>query len=167
MKPRRGVRPAVDLQERRAFLGILSGAVASLTRAQAHAKSAEPRSQVPRIRNAKDGSPIIKIYNSTWALRGLPRGGKEWSLEEKLTRLKDAGFEGIETEDLLENEQHSVGLIRKLGLGLGMGSSKILRSAQEVREGLEVCKRTGARLSVAKSPLPGIRALRIEELPGS
>jgi len=148
MKPRRGVRPAIDLQERRAFLGILSGAVASLTRAQAHAKSAEPQSRAPRIRHANDGSPIIKIYNSTWALRGLPRGEKEWSLEEKLTRVKDAGFEGIETEDILENEQHSVGLIRKLGLDLGMGSSKILHSAKEVREGLETCKRTGARYYV-------------------
>jgi sugar phosphate isomerase/epimerase len=148
MKPRRTSHRVVHSIDRRVFLGVLSGTIASLSGAEAHGKSAESRPQAPRIREANNGSPLVKIYNSTWALRALPRGGKEWSFEEKLTRVKDAGFVGIETEDVLQDEQHAVELIRKLGLDLGMGSSKILRSAQEVRQGLEICKRTGAKYYV-------------------
>jgi len=122
--------------------------MASLTSAEAYGKSGESRPQAPRIREADNTSPRLRIYDSKWALRGLPRGGKEWSFEEKLIRVKEAGFEGIETEEALEDEARAVELVRKLGLDLGMGSSKILRSAQEVRQGLEICKRTGAKYYV-------------------
>ena len=106
MKPCRTSHRVVHSIDRRVFLGVLSGTIASLSGAEAHGKSAESRPQAPRIREANNGSPLVKIYNSTWALRALPRGGKEWSFEEKLTRVKDAGFVGIETEDVLQDEQH-------------------------------------------------------------
>jgi sugar phosphate isomerase/epimerase len=122
--------------------------MAFLTSAEAHGKSAESRPQAPRIREANSAAPRLKIYNSKWALIGLPRGAKEWSFEDKLVRVKEAGFEGIETEEVLQDETRSVELVRQLGLDLGMGSSKILRSVQEVRQGLEICKRTGAKYYV-------------------
>jgi hypothetical protein len=79
---------------------------------------------------------------------GLPRGTKEWTFEEKLLQVKEAGFEGIDTEDLLEDEPKVVELIRKHNLDLGMSGSKILYSVDEVRRGLEICKRTGAKYYV-------------------
>ena len=146
MKPCRTLHQVVDSSDRRTFLGALSGTLASLCLVEADARAMESQSRVPRIREANNRPPLVKIYHSTWALRGLPRGAKEWSFEEKLTHVKDAGFVGIETEDVLEND--SVELIRKLGLDFGMGSSKILRSVQEVRQGLEICKRAGAKYYV-------------------
>jgi sugar phosphate isomerase/epimerase len=134
---------------RRNFLEVISATMASLV-CKVQAGLAEPRlePQTPRIRDADKAPPRIKIYDSKWSLIGLPRGGKEWSFEEKLRRVKEAGFEGIETEEILEDEQQAVELIRKHGLDLGMGSSKILRSVDEVRHGLEICKRAGAKYYV-------------------
>ena len=134
-------------KSRRNFLGAISASVASLTCIQAHDSFAESRiePQVPRIREAEKTSPRLKIYQSKWALIGLPRGSREWSMEEKLLRVKEAGFEGIETEEILDNEQQVVELVRKHGLDLGMGSSKILQSVEEVRRGLGICKRVGAK----------------------
>jgi sugar phosphate isomerase/epimerase len=135
------------LKSRRNFLGAISAAVASLTCTWAPDSFAEASNepQVPRIREGNKTSPQIKIYHSKWALIGLPRGGKEWSIEEKIRRVKEAGFEGIETEEILDDEMQVVELVRKHGLNLGMGSSKILQSVEEVRHGLEICKRIGAK----------------------
>jgi sugar phosphate isomerase/epimerase len=140
---------------RRLFLGILSGSLTSFARNQTHAAPAESRielPQIPRIREPNSAAaPRLKIYYSKWSLIRLPRGSKEWTLEEKLLRVKEAGFEGIETEEILEDEQKLVELVRKHGLDLGMGSSKILSSVEEVRRGLEICKRTGAQYYVIVS----------------
>lgn len=138
---------------RRSFLEIISAITASFACTQAHDEAAESRlePQIPRIREAENAPPRLKIYNSKWSLIGVPRGGKEWSLEEKLLRVKEAGFEGIETEETLEDEQKVVELVRKHSLDLGMGSSKILQSVEEVRRGLEICKRTGAKYYVIVS----------------
>ena len=134
-------------RSRRSFLGTISATLTSAACTQAHVDLAESlaESAVPRIRESEKASPRLKIYQSKWALIGLPRGGKEWSIEEKILRVKEAGFEGIETEEILDNEQQIVELVRKHGLDLGMGSSKILQSVEEVRRGLEICKRTGAK----------------------
>lgn len=150
MKPHPTPCRVVDSLDRRNFLGILPAAMASIACIDARGEALKSPTQPPpaRIREADNASPRLKIYNSKWALIGLPRGAKEWSLEEKLIQVKEAGFEGIETEDVLEDETHAVELVRKLGLDLGMGSSKILRSGQEVRQGLEICKRTRAKYYV-------------------
>src|SRR5262245_806624 len=134
---------------RRSFLSAISATLTTLACAQGRESLADSRGpQVPRIREGGTASPRIKIYQSKWALIGLPRGSKEWSIEEKILRVKEAGFEGIETEEILDNEKQVVELVRKQGLDLGMGSSKILQSVEEVRHGLEICKRTGAKYYV-------------------
>jgi len=137
----------IESKSRRNLLGALSAVAASLTCTRSRDSFAEARAEspVPRIREADKSSPRLKIYQSKWALIALPRGGKEWSIEEKLLRVKEAGFEGIETEEILDNEQQVVTLVRQHGLDLGMGSSKILQSVEDVRRGLEICKRTGAK----------------------
>lgn len=104
--------------------------------------------QIPRIIDARNASPSLKIYHSKWSLIGLPRGSKEWSFEEKLLRVKEAGFHGIDVEELLEDEQKVVELIRKHELDVGMSGSTILYSVDEVRRGLQICKRTGAKYYV-------------------
>jgi sugar phosphate isomerase/epimerase len=150
VKPNPAPNSALKLSlssSRRGFLEAVSVTVASLACSRAPDSFAEASTepQVPRIREAGKASPRIKIYQSKWALIGLPRGGKEWSIEEKILRVKEAGFQGIETEEILDNEKQVVEQVRKHGLDLGMGSSKILQSVEEVRHGLEICKRTGAK----------------------
>jgi hypothetical protein len=39
----------------------------------------------------------FKVFQSLWGMEGLPHGGEpEWSLREKLDRIGDAGFDGVE-----------------------------------------------------------------------
>jgi sugar phosphate isomerase/epimerase len=39
----------------------------------------------------------FKVFQSLWGMEGLPFGGEpEWSLREKLDRIGDAGFDGVE-----------------------------------------------------------------------
>lgn len=39
----------------------------------------------------------FQVYQSLWGMTGLPyRGEREWTLEEKVARIAEAGFDGIE-----------------------------------------------------------------------
>jgi hypothetical protein len=52
--------------------------------------------------------PVLKQFAGMWTMQGQPLGKKEWSLEEKYRRAKEAGFDAIgggiapETRPLLE-----------------------------------------------------------------
>jgi sugar phosphate isomerase/epimerase len=41
-------------------------------------------------------APRLRMQYNLWSLTGLPRGGQEWSLPEKLDQVAAAGFEGLE-----------------------------------------------------------------------
>lgn len=48
--------------------------------------------------HANDGSnhpPAMEIHQSLWGMIGLPYGGPEWSLEEQLAQIAEAGFTGV------------------------------------------------------------------------
>jgi len=38
----------------------------------------------------------FKVFQSLWGMEGLPFGGTEWSLRDKLARVTDTGFDGLE-----------------------------------------------------------------------
>ena len=38
----------------------------------------------------------LQIYQSYWGMVGLPYGGEEWSMEEKVAKIAEAGFDGVE-----------------------------------------------------------------------
>ena len=40
--------------------------------------------------------PELKVFQSLWGMEGLPYGGEEWSLREKLDKIVEAGFDGVE-----------------------------------------------------------------------
>ncbi len=47
----------------------------------------------------------FQVYQSLWGMVGLPFGGaKEWSLEEKVAKIAEAGFDGVEF--LMEDAAH-------------------------------------------------------------
>lgn len=71
-----------------------------------------------------DGSsraPRLCPAHALWALIGLPRGGPEWSLDEKFQRVAEAGFEAVECwPDPSTARDIQAGLNRN-GLRLGYG----------------------------------------------
>jgi hypothetical protein len=38
----------------------------------------------------------LRVFQSLWAMERLPYGGSEWSLETKLAKIVEAGFDGVE-----------------------------------------------------------------------
>jgi sugar phosphate isomerase/epimerase len=46
----------------------------------------------------------LQVYQSYWGMVGLPFGGEEWSMEEKLSQIAEAGFDGVEF--LMEDKAH-------------------------------------------------------------
>ena len=50
-----------------------------------------------RYNDGSQNPPRLRVEHSLWSLMKLPMNAeKEWSLDEKFRRVKDAGFEGVE-----------------------------------------------------------------------
>jgi sugar phosphate isomerase/epimerase len=59
----------------------------------------------------------LLVMQSMWAMEELPWHGEEWSLEEKVTRIADAGFDGAAVEfDNFPVAQQTTELLRERGL---------------------------------------------------
>ena len=55
------------------------------------------RTQNLHVNDGSGDRPKLWIAINVWGLEGLPAGGPEWSLEEKLQRLKKAGgFDAVD-----------------------------------------------------------------------
>lgn len=48
-----------------------------------------------RVNDGSGRPPRLEVHQSWWGMIGLPRGGPEWSTEEKLARIAAAGFTGL------------------------------------------------------------------------
>jgi hypothetical protein len=82
--------------------------------------------------HARDGStqpPRLWIMQNLWGLIGVPTKEAEWPLEEKLVRLKEAGFDGVDTHFMGSDPaaparvREIAGLARKHGLRMGAHTS--------------------------------------------
>ena len=51
----------------------------------------------------------FQVYQSYWGMSSLPFGGEEWSMEEKLAKIAEAGFDGVEW--LMEDEAHREAMV--------------------------------------------------------
>jgi len=73
------------------------------------------------INNFSLEPPRIEIHQAWWGMIGVGTDGKEWSEEEKVRAITEAGFTGVlGTTAELENE-HWIHLIREAGLSWGVG----------------------------------------------
>ena len=111
---------------RRMFLGTISASAAALTAggaAEFPLNASAPNSDIrrPRIHQNSAAPPKLRTAYSWWSLIGLPRGGPEWSMEEKFRRVKEAGFEGIEMWVEPKDEPQVRRLLDETGLFLGTG----------------------------------------------
>ena len=94
--------------------------------------------------NAHDGSrtaPRLVIVQAMWGMIGYPSREAEWTLEEKLARVKGAGFDAVDTvvPKTIEEEQRWTALAAKYGLGLGVQTS--LNKLEELDGPLATAKR--------------------------
>ncbi|MHB8654445.1 MAG: sugar phosphate isomerase/epimerase family protein [Terriglobia bacterium] len=111
---------------RRTFLQTMAAsatAAVAAEAAQARTSPANPATDLarPRIHAGSDAAPKLRTAYSWWSLIGLPRGGPEWSMEEKFRRVKEAGFEGIEMWVEPKDETEVRRLLDETGLFLGTG----------------------------------------------
>jgi hypothetical protein len=82
------------------------------------------------------------VMQSMWAMEGLPWKGAEWSLEEKVTRIADAGFDGAAVEfDDFEVAQRTTQLLRERGLRWSVECYP--RTVEELKPVLEDAYRLG------------------------
>jgi hypothetical protein len=40
----------------------------------------------------------LSVYQSFWGMMGLPRGGREWTVAEKIARIAASGFDGVDVQ---------------------------------------------------------------------
>lgn len=74
-----------------------------------------------RLNDGSGRPPRLRPTHAMWALIGLPRGGAEWSLDEKFRRVAEAGFEAVECWPDETNAREIRETLDRHGLGLGYG----------------------------------------------
>lgn len=75
-----------------------------------------------RLSDGSNASPRLRIQHSLWSLRGLPMNAQtEWTLDEKFSRVKNAGFEGVECWLTEENEAEVAEALKRHDLRLTLG----------------------------------------------
>ncbi len=108
---------------RRNFLRSVTASVAALAAAEKVEARPTPSGETtrPRIRGKAGEPPRLRTAHSWWSLEALPRGGPEWTFEEKFRRVKEAGFEGIEMWVEPKDEDRVRRLLDETGLFLATG----------------------------------------------
>ena len=136
-------------RSRRNFLGLLSVAVASAACSRSGEDSTPSGVGVPEtppIHEDTNNPPRLMLMQNGYGMSGLPREGKEWSFEEKVRRIKDAGYEGFQLGTRLAEEPDKLELLDKFGLKFSMAS--VPKTVEEVRKSLEAVKKSGAKFLV-------------------
>src|SRR5690606_7199614 len=101
------------------------------------------------INDGTDAAPRLSIEQSMWAMTGLPLGGQEWSLEEKVAKIAEAGFDGIMVflpSNEAEEARYS-DLAKRHGLAITLHCAP--SSTEDVERAIASAKRLGARGIVA------------------
>ncbi len=102
-----------------------------------------------------DGSaqpPRLRVQHSLWSLLKLPINEQEWTLDEKLARVKAAGFEGVECWLPPEEEQAHKSALDAHGLRLTLGHHPF--TLEDVRRTVGQAVRLGADFVFAQPLTP-------------
>jgi hypothetical protein len=98
------------------------------------------------LQRYNDGSnrpPRLRLSHSLWSLTKLPMNSpEEWSLAEKVARVKAAGFEAIECWLKDDNEQEVAAALRAEGLRLALGHHPF--TLEDTKQTVARAKRLGA-----------------------
>lgn len=135
----------------REFLKSVSTPVAALAPSSGLGRVVpETPAKALRISDKGNRPPRLRVAHTLWSLIKLPRDGPEWTLEEKFSRVKQAGFEGIEISVEPPKEGHIRRLLDENGLFLGTGFHP--HSVEDFRKGLTQAKRLHAEYTTARVP---------------
>ena len=95
-----------------------------------------------RFNEGGAGTARLRVQHSLWSLRALPMNLPEWTLDEKFSRVKAAGFEAVECWLTDENEAEHKSALDRHGLRLVLGHRPF--SVDETRQTVERAVRLGA-----------------------
>lgn len=96
-----------------------------------------------RFNDGSAARPRLRIQHSLWSLRSLPMNAEvEWTLDEKFSRVKQAGFEAVECWLTDENEVEVTECLKRHGLRLVLGHRPFL--VEHTRATVERGVRLGA-----------------------
>ena len=96
-----------------------------------------------RYNDGSNNPPRLQIQHSLWSLIGLPMNAEtEWTLDEKLQRVKAAGFEGVECWLSDEDESKHKAALDQHSLRLTLGHHP--HTLDDVRQTVDRAKRLGA-----------------------
>jgi sugar phosphate isomerase/epimerase len=106
-----------------------------------------------RLNDGSGQAPRLRIQHSLWSLIGLPLGGdREWTLEEKFTKVKESGFEGVECWLNPTDEQEHSAALKRNDLRLTLGHHP--HTLEDVRAVVAQAKRLGADFVFAQPLSP-------------
>lgn len=75
-----------------------------------------------RYNDGSQNPPRLRVHQALWALQKLPMNAEaEWTLDEKFSRVKAAGFEAVECWLTDQNEQEVAEALRRHNLRLVLG----------------------------------------------
>ena len=100
----------------------------------------------------------FQVYQSYWGMSSLPFGGKEWSREEKLAKIAEAGFDGVEW--LMEEQAHREAMV-PLCDKYNLQRSNIVFpwTPEEFKEDIQAAKDGGAsHINLQPMPMPRLVA---------
>jgi hypothetical protein len=72
------------------------------------------------VNDGSSNAPRLRMQQSTWALGNLPQGGQEWSLPQRLDKIAEAGFTGLDTSCKTESEADELSaVLHDRGVAIG------------------------------------------------
>jgi len=99
--------------------------------------------KIERFNDSSKNPPRLRVSHALWSLIKLPMNGDtEWTLDEKFSRVKEAGFEGVECWLSDENEKEVKDALDKYGLKLVLGHRPY--KVEDVRQTVERAQRLNA-----------------------
>ncbi len=75
------------------------------------------------VNDRSSNPPRLRTQYNMWALIGLPRDGQEWTLDQRLDHVREAGFQGFEATAATEQQADELaGKLRDRGLEYGFAA---------------------------------------------
>jgi hypothetical protein len=132
--------------------------------------AAPPLAENLHISDGSDDPPKLWIAINVWGLEKLPSGGPEWSLDEKLKRLREAGgFDVIDRYTVADPKSMAAveeldALVEKYGFKVGMATS--IDRLEELDVAVSLAKKAGTPyidVMVGPYTMPEADAVRLME----
>jgi sugar phosphate isomerase/epimerase len=102
-----------------------------------------------RLNDGTDAPPSLRVQQTWWGMTKLPMNGeREWTLEEKLDRIAEAGFEGVEAWLSPEIEAPIAQGCKAHGLHLALGHRPY--RPEDTQKVVEQALRVGASYVMAQ-----------------